>query len=78
MHLQVEPDFRGRSQLRGQIESGIRRDSALAVDEFIEPGDGPSEASGKFPLRQTSGGKEFLKKHSPGMNGIGRTHNKPQ
>jgi hypothetical protein len=60
LHLKIQPNFRRGSQFGGEVQGRVCRDAALAVDEFVEPGDRPAQSLGESPLGDARGGKEFL------------------
>ena len=68
--LQIHPQLGGSAERFGQVQRRVRRDAALALDQFVQPCTRPAEFPGKLRLRNAGRLQEFFEQYFAGMKRI--------
>ena len=68
--LQIHPQLGGGAERFGQVQRRVRRDAALAFDQFVQPCTRPAEFPGKLRLRNAGRLQEFFEQYFAGMKRI--------
>jgi len=65
--LSVEPELRGCAKELRKAQGCIRRDSAMAVDDLVNPRKRDVDSLGEFGLGHSERLEKLLKEHLTGM-----------
>jgi hypothetical protein len=74
IHLEAQPETGRISEVTGQSQRGIGRDSASAVNDFVDPARGDSKFGPEAILAEGHRIKEFFLQNMARMNGRNLFH----